>query len=203
MQTDLCVLVCLYGGERGRRKHVWPRLSRRFNPFRRRGKVPQHLHCCRGGSVPGSSVTDCRRVKRSWFLPRFSYQRPPSPLTRRSVAHPVIASERAEGMTNHVTSTDSLQSLCSLAGVLHLCPYLCEWRFMVWPVGRRVMRSSQAVEADRARVVVCSAGVHGWWRRLIPQRGLYTGGQRTGLWVKTWVQLKWISARDKWSTQTE
>lgn len=54
----------------------------------------------------------------------------------RAQARPVITSGR---VTNHITSTDSLQSLCSLDAVLRLCPYLSEWRFMLWPVGGRVM----------------------------------------------------------------
>ncbi|KAK5910983.1 hypothetical protein CgunFtcFv8_005197 [Champsocephalus gunnari] len=52
----------------------------------------------------------------SWFLLFSSYQRPPSHLTRPAEsAYRNHIRERAEGVTNHITSPDSLQWPCSLA----------------------------------------------------------------------------------------
>lgn len=123
MQTDLCVCVCTHRG-----KHT--------------SAVPQRLHrrhVLRSG-IPRSGVTDCRRA--THFLVSAVLL-----LSEASISFDTagqspsrnLIRERAEGVTNHITSTDSLHSLCSLHPVFRLCPYLSEWRFMVWPVGRRVM----------------------------------------------------------------
>lgn len=191
MQTDLCVLMCLCGGGREMGVHAArPTLSRLFQTHTsvQVNKPPQSLNICTAvmdAVFPGLVWQIAGGSSASWFLPSFSYQRPPSPLTRRAVARPVIASAKAEGMTNHITSPDSLQSLCSLAGVLHLCLYRCEWRFMVGPVGRRVMREKPLLrEIEPGCLCVLEVWMVGG---LIPQPDGDAGGHdlHTGLWVKT------------------
>lgn len=144
----MCVCMCLCVREKN--ESIYSKCFQvhliNSDTYKHRGKhtstIPWHL-CSRyvlESGLPESGVTDCRQAKHFLVsaLLLLSEATISSDTAGRSPSRNHIR-ERAEGVTNHITSTDSLQSLCSLDPVLRLCPYLSEWRFMVWPVGGRVM----------------------------------------------------------------
>ncbi len=156
----MCVCVCVSLCEREYRKSCQGHLID-SDAHKHRGKhtstIPWHLrsrHVPEFG-IPGSGGTDCKRVKHFLVsaLLLLSQATISSDTTGWSPSRNHIR-ERAEGVTNHITSTDSLQSLCSLDPVLRLCPYLSEWRFMVSPVGGRVMWWRGGLQ-DRRNECVC------------------------------------------------
>lgn len=128
------------------------------------------------------SWVHCDRLQLGQALPGFCFASPirGHHLIWPAEARPVITSG---GVTNHITSTDSLQSLCSLDPVLRLCPYLSEWRFMLWPVGGRVMwYKSRLSETEWACVSMCM------WSIKLTLTSLQAGEMLAGLLL----QLAWF-----------
>lgn len=122
-------------------------LSRAFGSSRHTNTPPHSIYFC-SRRVPRIrysrvrvGVTDCRRAERFLVSALLLLSEATISLDTAGRSPPRNhIRERAEGVTNHITSTDSLQSLCSLGPVLCLCLDRSEWRFMARPVGRRVMR---------------------------------------------------------------